>query len=628
MFHRSCAYILLAGVIVVACSCGGGRQPAEPPVVPARPKFTFAVIGDRVGGEADSTVFVECLAEINRLDPDFVVSVGDLVDAEKADKAELPRLWDEFDELTASLGARLYSAPGNDDVPGKWALAEFEKRFGTTPCSFDYGDSHFIFLNTETFNGFGRRNKWFGDDQLRWLAADIEQSRDSAHIFIFCHRAPWIENEQRWRADIVPLLVNLPVTCFAGHYHEYFKRTEDGFACYVTPAAGGNIHAVPQAGHFHGYLVVAVDGADVRVAVVRAGSVLPDDYVLQREIPAAEAAGRLRLDLSPVERSQLRLGRSGITARVSNPAQVTLEGVLAWDSDDTLFRIEPAETAFVLGPRAAQSFEFDVIAPSASVAGMLPACVAEYGYVNAAGITKRYELRRPLVSSAPVFVARLSGLDRGFPSDSAAGPFPVGGPGQVSWGSDYRSGAGDLSANVTLACVGDRLTVCARVSDDVAVSTGEKNRPLRKGDGVFVTAQAANTAGRPLGAPVWVGLRARPDGRGQLYLPSEPPRLGSRIPYLRKDTGGQFGDLPGVVPPRGESAFEVYSQPEPGGYTAVLTCGVPGLAEAEMLFIDVIVCDADESENVETRISLSGRDSSWVDPSGGLLVPVRGITGE
>jgi len=623
MLHRIVLLLSIFLIAVGARGCSRKRRCPQPPVSPAREHFTFAVLGDRGGSDVDSQVFRRCLADIKKRRADFIMSIGDLVEGDKVGTAELGRLWDELDRLTNDLAAKLHVAPGNDDIPDAAALGVFEDRFGAVPYSFDYGESHFIILNTEQFNILGCRRRFLGRKQLAWLAGDLEQSRSSRHIFLFCHRPPWIQNEKLWKARLVPMLKGLPVVFFAGHYHQYFKRTTDGFACYVVPPAGSDVHTIAQAGHFHGYLFVTVEGADVRVAVIAREGVLPEDYVLEDEIPVAETAAGLTLDLSPMEPSDGGTRPLTVSARVSNPAWVTLDGKLNWNTAGTSFSVRPDRAAFVLDAGQAKSFDFDVV-PAAGPAGeAMPRCVAEYGYVNAAGIAKRFRTERPLVPAKPIVVARVTGADPDALQAHSAGPFPIGGPGQVAHGADSRRGAADVLAHVRLACTGDRLHVGVAVTDDIAVPTRKRYRPTKKGDGVFVTAQAADTSGRALGAPVWVGVRARPDGSGGLYLPSEPPELDSRLPYERREAGPGF-DVPRPAAPRGKAkAATVDFRLEPAGYTAMVEVTVPGLARAEKLFLDVIVCDADESQNVETRLSLTGRDSSWWNPSAGLLVAVE-----
>ena len=64
--------------------------------------FTFALISDLNGGEREG-VYSRAVTQLNRLDPTFVLSVGDLIDGGTADTLQLAKEWDSFDERTSKL---------------------------------------------------------------------------------------------------------------------------------------------------------------------------------------------------------------------------------------------------------------------------------------------------------------------------------------------------------------------------------------------------------------------------------------------------------------------------------------------------------------------------------------------
>ena len=56
-------------------------------------KFTFAMITDLNGGEREG-VFAQAVEQLNLFRPEFVVSVGDLIDGGTEDADQLKKEWD------------------------------------------------------------------------------------------------------------------------------------------------------------------------------------------------------------------------------------------------------------------------------------------------------------------------------------------------------------------------------------------------------------------------------------------------------------------------------------------------------------------------------------------------------
>jgi hypothetical protein len=57
-------------------------------------EFQFAIIGDRTGGANVQETFKLALAQLNFLQPEFVINVGDIIEGYTKDKAELHAHWE------------------------------------------------------------------------------------------------------------------------------------------------------------------------------------------------------------------------------------------------------------------------------------------------------------------------------------------------------------------------------------------------------------------------------------------------------------------------------------------------------------------------------------------------------
>src|SRR5262245_33968995 len=57
--------------------------------------FRFAIVSDRTGGHRES-IFSRAVEQLNLMQPEFVISVGDLIEGYTRDPAKLTQQWKEF----------------------------------------------------------------------------------------------------------------------------------------------------------------------------------------------------------------------------------------------------------------------------------------------------------------------------------------------------------------------------------------------------------------------------------------------------------------------------------------------------------------------------------------------------
>lgn len=116
----------------------------------ARPTdhFQFAVIGDLTGGYR-SGVFPLAVDKANAIVPDFVMSVGDLIEGYTYDTAQIQRWWNQFDKWVGALDMPFFYVPGNHDLSNALMTRLWEERYGRTYYHFVYRNNLFLVLNTE-----------------------------------------------------------------------------------------------------------------------------------------------------------------------------------------------------------------------------------------------------------------------------------------------------------------------------------------------------------------------------------------------------------------------------------------------------------------------------------------------
>ena len=85
------------------------------PIVNDPDDFQFVIIADLHGGNRPG-IFEKAVEKINLMNPEFVLSVGDLIDGYTEDEYVVDKQWDAFEQLIAPLGMRFFFVPGNHDL--------------------------------------------------------------------------------------------------------------------------------------------------------------------------------------------------------------------------------------------------------------------------------------------------------------------------------------------------------------------------------------------------------------------------------------------------------------------------------------------------------------------------------
>ncbi|HCR54841.1 MAG TPA: hypothetical protein DIW27_10520, partial [Cytophagales bacterium] len=92
-------------------------------------QFTFAIVSDLNGGEREG-IFEVAIEQLNLLRPQFILSVGDLVNGETDEIQELQQQYDSFDQRAAKAKAPIFHVGGNHDLTSPVMRNFWEERYG------------------------------------------------------------------------------------------------------------------------------------------------------------------------------------------------------------------------------------------------------------------------------------------------------------------------------------------------------------------------------------------------------------------------------------------------------------------------------------------------------------------
>jgi hypothetical protein len=237
--------------------------------------FRFVIVGDRTASP-EWGLMPQAFREINQLSPDFVISVGDLIDGYSDRPPVINQLWTEFDDEVAALNSPFVYVPGNHDIWNATSRGIYETRYGPTYRSFNYRGLHFITLDTEELDERGEPTGRLSGKQLDWLRDDLARNRGARQILIFMHRPIW---QTGGLDEVYPSLAGQRVHIFAGHHHRYSRAEIRGIPHIVVSAVAGALtgRESVESGNFRHYMFATARGDELKLAVIRLGGVLSPD---------------------------------------------------------------------------------------------------------------------------------------------------------------------------------------------------------------------------------------------------------------------------------------------------------------------------------------------------------------
>ncbi|MBC7365124.1 MAG: metallophosphoesterase, partial [Candidatus Aminicenantes bacterium] len=243
----------------------------------------FVVISDTnpdFWHQTDFSVFEIEIEQINRLKPDLVINLGDLIYGYgiRSTKGQ----WKRYLEVIKKFKVPYYQIPGNHDVFNKRAREIYLDIFKKTYLSFSVKRVHFILLDNLEDNKWGK----IGQEQFQWLKQDLAKP-DWSMAFVFVHVPVWdmkarninMEWRQFWFEQIHPLLKAAKVKAvFAGHTHRFGPtRVYDGIRYYIAGGGGPKLHPLfVRRGGENFFLLVEIKGQDFCIKVVTRDKVLEE----------------------------------------------------------------------------------------------------------------------------------------------------------------------------------------------------------------------------------------------------------------------------------------------------------------------------------------------------------------
>ena len=315
--------LLLAAALALAGCVNAGHVPfvaaADAPrterAFPGEDDFSFVVLGDRTGRHRPG-VFEAAVAQVEQLHPDFVINVGDLIEGNTEDRAQLSREWNEIEAAIGQLSVPFFYVPGNHDLTNEVQLEEWGRRLGAPYYTFTYKDVLFLVLDTEDppqpkiarsamLREYGTEamgkvmaslqdparlqaliaaepklaelarkivaseSVAFSAEQVAMVRRALAEDPNPRWTFVLFHRPAWKVDSPAFR-EIEGLLAGRPYTVLAGHYHKYVYEQRAGRDYIQLGTTGGMPGGAPDDPNVVDHVMwVAMTGEQPKISNIR-----------------------------------------------------------------------------------------------------------------------------------------------------------------------------------------------------------------------------------------------------------------------------------------------------------------------------------------------------------------------
>jgi len=319
--------------------------------------FQFAIVTDRTGGHRPG-IFLKGIQKLNLLQPEFVMSVGDLIEGYTRDESRLDAEWSEFTGFIDSLEVPFFYVPGNHDITNEVMEEKWKELFGVTYYHFVYQDVLFLCLNSEdNLRGAGRGT--IDDEQYEYIKNVLEENQDVKWTLVFLHQPLWIQKDTKRWSDVEKLLEGRNHNVFAGHYHRYWKssRNNGKYIALATTGGGSDLRGTAYGEFDHVVWVTMTDEGPLLANLLLEG--IWDENVVTEELVDLVRNRPFPVRIEPIYLETGNQQNISTEVRIKNDSdykmEVELKGMI-----NSRYHYSLSGSDFTLEPNTLETYELKI----------------------------------------------------------------------------------------------------------------------------------------------------------------------------------------------------------------------------------------------------------------------------
>lgn len=315
----------------------------------------FAILSDRTGGMVPG-IFEDAVKKANQLQPQFVMSVGDLINGYSTDSILIDTQWKEFNQLLEPLSVPFFYVSGNHDISNSWMQQEWIRRYGQSHYFFVYRNTLFLCLNSQDNGAYG-----MSESQISYFRTVLQQHQKVRWTFVFMHQPMWTSNKSGFE-KIEEALEGRNFTIFAGHTHNYLLSKRNNHKYYIlATSGGGSERRGEEFGEFdHITWVSLQDKKEPIVAHIKLDGII-DENIVTEEIAKKIRPLKSGSWMQPIAYRHSSDNSTEITPTLQfkNPNQtpLSISGSLP---NSTYFKSIPERIDTILAPGASINYSFKI----------------------------------------------------------------------------------------------------------------------------------------------------------------------------------------------------------------------------------------------------------------------------
>jgi hypothetical protein len=332
--------------------------------------FQFMIVTDRTGGMRPG-VFSRAVGKVNEMQPEFVITVGDLIPGGgwQKDETKIRSQWDEFNGFVEGFEMPFFYLPGNHDVSNDLMDRIWDEMFGVRYYSFVYKNVLFLCLNTQDGEG---SSPFLGEEQIAWAADELTKHTDARWTMVFIHQPLWVNEEGIKRnVDGKPVLKKTKTgwpmveaalsgrdhTVYAGHVHRYAKYERNEANYYTLGTTGGGSALRGNAfGEFDHATWITMTDKGPRMMNLTLDGMLEEDVTTEAKMSFSR-----NLKFTENFRETFPFRNQIVTLPIENPLTTSLSGRLSWilpASDH--WSVSPRRVSVDIAPGETKEIQFTV----------------------------------------------------------------------------------------------------------------------------------------------------------------------------------------------------------------------------------------------------------------------------